>query len=185
LSLPQRSRSAAGRCVSEPEEISPNCALELPDKSLQEILCPLEREAAAASCFGQKRGLSTRFRAGAWLSGGEGVLGEESAGRGTVEPLDDRKHRRRAGVLLHLSPLALAHLCPCENCARLVALGFENRAKRDQRNSLAFPACPFCLSPMLWRGLAFVCPYQQSKEVHSAVARRNGRDGKPKPEEVN
>lgn len=72
-----------------------------------------------------------------------------------------------------MSPEIQALLCPCDECFERQIAAAEARAIRDQRNRHLHPLCPFCLSPMLWREVAFVCPYGESQEVHEEIRRLN------------
>lgn len=81
------------------------------------------------------------------------------------------KHIRRTGILARLSPETLALLCPCDACFELRLTALEDRLERDQRNRHIHPLCPFCLSPMIWRGLAFICPYAETPALHEDIRR--------------
>lgn len=85
------------------------------------------------------------------------------------EDFPSRKHIRRTGALARLSPAVRALLCRCEDCLKTVEQAFAERAERNARNKHLHPACGFCGSLTIWREIAFVCPYSESRELHAEV----------------
>lgn len=83
------------------------------------------------------------------------------------------RHIRRTVILRTLSEATLALLCPCDDCHQVVLNGFDERSERTRRNRHLHPLCDFCLSPMVWREVAFVCPYRESQELHEEIRRLN------------
>jgi NAD-dependent SIR2 family protein deacetylase len=63
-------------------------------------------------------------------------------------------------------------LCPCHDCVdKVIAWRFQ-KCTEDAVKSLNHPPCPECGLPMIWRGLIYVCPYAETREIHARIKRQ-------------